>query len=95
MCGRREFNHLSGEGRPHITLCGRDSVQIHERNRHIDFEELAGRLQIVGVVRFNTMMLRFQYERYTLSVFPDGRTVVQGTSEVPRARALYARFIGA
>ena len=26
------FVHLAGEGRPHITLCGRNSVQIHERS---------------------------------------------------------------
>ena len=31
VCGQRDFVHLAGEGRPHITLCGRNSVQIHER----------------------------------------------------------------
>src|SRR6266404_4878204 len=34
------FVHLAGEGRPHITLCGRNSVQIHERQRPVDFVEL-------------------------------------------------------
>src|ERR1051325_11031191 len=29
-CSRREFVHLAGERRPQITLCGRNSVQIHE-----------------------------------------------------------------
>ena len=95
VCERREFRHLAGEGRPHITLCGRNSVQIHEHKRPIDFAELAGRLGALGTVRFNSMMLRFEYAAYTLSVFADGRTVVQGTSEVPLARALYARFVGA
>ncbi|HEV2717772.1 MAG TPA: ThiF family adenylyltransferase, partial [Terriglobales bacterium] len=32
-CGARDFIHLAGDGRPHITLCGRNSVQIHERHR--------------------------------------------------------------
>jgi molybdopterin/thiamine biosynthesis adenylyltransferase len=36
-CGQRDFLHLDGEGRPHITLCGRNSVQIHERHRPVDF----------------------------------------------------------
>ncbi len=36
-CGERDFIHLAGEGRPHITLCGRNSVQIHERHRPVDF----------------------------------------------------------
>jgi molybdopterin/thiamine biosynthesis adenylyltransferase len=94
VCGLREFPHLAGEGRPHITMCGRNSVQIHEHNRPVDFASLADRLRPLGEVRWNTLMLRFTYGEYTLSVFADGRTVVQGTAEVPRARALYARFIG-
>jgi molybdopterin/thiamine biosynthesis adenylyltransferase len=94
VCGKREFRHLQGEGRPHITMCGRNSVQIHEHHRPVDFATLAERLTPLGDVRWNSMMLRFGYQTYTLTVFADGRTVVQGTSEVPRARALYARFIG-
>src|SRR5579863_2159345 len=43
-CSERDFIHLAGEGRPHITLCGRNSVQIHERQRPIDFAELDRRL---------------------------------------------------
>lgn len=94
VCGKRTFRHLAGEGRPHITLCGRNSVQIHEHSRPVDFTALAERLRPLGDVRFNSMMLRFVYQHYTFSVFADGRTVVQGTDEVARARALYARFIG-
>ena len=94
VCGRHNFRHLAGEGRPHITLCGRNSVQIHEHHRPVDLALLSERLKPLGDVRFNSMMLRFQYDAYTLSVFADGRTVIQGTDEVPRARALYARFIG-
>ncbi len=94
VCGKREFHHLNGEGRPHITMCGRNSVQIHEHNRPVNFADLAERLRPLGDVRWNSMMLRFSYGDYTLSVFADGRTVIQGTDEVPRARALYARFIG-
>ena len=94
VCGLREFHHLHGEGRPHITLCGRNSVQIHEHHRPVNFSELAARLRPLGDVRWNSMLLRFSYGEYTLSVFADGRTVVQGTDEVPRARALYARFVG-
>ena len=45
VCGRREFVHLAGEGRPHITLCGRNSVQIHERQRPVDFIEISTRLE--------------------------------------------------
>ena len=82
VCGLHKFRHLDGEGRPHITLCGRNSVQIHEHSRPVDFAQLAARLRPLGDVRWNSMLLRFAYGDYTLSVFADGRTVVQGTSEV-------------
>ena len=36
VCDLRQFTHLSGANRPHITLCGRNSVQIHEHQRPID-----------------------------------------------------------
>lgn len=94
VCARRDLQYLRGEARPHITLCGRNSVQIHERHRPVNFTELAARLGPHGPVRFNSMMLRFTHPPYTLSVFADGRTVVQGTTDPARARTLYARFIG-
>ena len=37
-CQQHDFIHLAGEGRPHISMCGRNSVQIHERQRPIDFD---------------------------------------------------------
>ena len=94
VCAERSFTYLRGEGRPHITLCGRNSVQIHEHNRPIDFASLASRLQPHGPVRFNGMLLRFNWQAFTLTVFTDGRTLVQGTDDPVRARSLYARFIG-
>ena len=94
VCGDRDFRYLRGEARPVITLCGRNSVQIHEHARPIHFQELAARLLLHGPVRFNDLLLRFQYGAFTLCIFPDGRTVVQGTSDPVRARSLYARFVG-
>jgi adenylyltransferase/sulfurtransferase len=94
VCGMRNFTHLRGEGRPHITLCGRNSVQIHERHRPVDFPEMQRRLQPHGNVRYNNMLLRFEYGSYVLSLFADGRAIIQGTTDVTQARSLYARFVG-
>jgi adenylyltransferase/sulfurtransferase len=93
-CGKRNFPHLSGEGRPHITLCGRNSVQIHEHARAIDFTELTSRLSPHGAVRSNSMLLRFEHPPYVLTVFADGRALIQGTTDPVVARTLYARYIG-
>jgi adenylyltransferase/sulfurtransferase len=94
VCGQRIFRALSGEQRPHITLCGRNSVQIHEHHRPLDLAALQARLQPLGQVRANGLLLRFTYAPYTLTVFPDGRALIQGTTDVGLARSLYARFIG-
>jgi len=58
-CGERNFLHLAGEGHPHITMCGRNSVQIHERARPIDFNEMQRRLEPHGMVRHNQCVLKF------------------------------------
>jgi adenylyltransferase/sulfurtransferase len=94
VCGQRDFIHLRGEGRPHITLCGRNSVQIHEHCRPVDFAAMQRRLQPHGNVRHNSMLLRFERGEHTITLFADGRALVQGTTDVAVARSLYARFIG-
>ncbi len=93
-CSQRDFIHLAGEGRPHITLCGRNSVQIHERHRPIDFTEVSARLRPHGPVRHNDFVLKFWPEPYELTLFPDGRAIIKGTTDTAVARSLYARYIG-
>ncbi|HSY34603.1 MAG TPA: ThiF family adenylyltransferase [Acidobacteriaceae bacterium] len=94
VCNQRIFRHLSGEQRPHITLCGRNSVQIHQHHHPLNLAELELRLQPLGQVRANGLLLRFTYDPYTLTVFPDGRALIQGTTDPALARSLYARFLG-
>ena len=94
VCQLRDFAHLRGEHQPQITLCGRNSVQIHEHHRPVDFAEMQRRLEPHGKVNFNQLLLRFERGDYTVTVFADGRALVQGTTDVTLARSLYARFIG-
>jgi adenylyltransferase/sulfurtransferase len=93
-CGQRDFVHLAGEGRPHITLCGRNSVQIHERHRPLDFAALTARLKPLGTVRHNDFVLKFFPEPYEMTLFPDGRAIIKGTTDTAVARSLYARYVG-
>jgi molybdopterin-synthase adenylyltransferase len=93
-CGERDFVHLEGEGRPHITLCGRNSVQIHERHRPVDFGEMSERLKQHGTVRHNDFVLKFWREPYEMTLFSDGRAIIKGTTDTGVARSLYARFVG-
>ncbi|MGH9678138.1 MAG: thiazole biosynthesis adenylyltransferase ThiF, partial [Candidatus Acidiferrum sp.] len=96
VCALREFAHLQGHAQPHITLCGRDSVQIHERGRTLDLGVLRGRLApTVSDLRHNEFLLCFRVEPYQMTIFADGRAILKGTKDPAVARSLYARYIGA
>ena len=93
-CGRREFPFLEeSTGRPE-SLCGRNAVQIAPVTRTLDLAALRVRLEPLGEVRANEFALRFRAAPYELTVFPDGRAIVKGTSDPALARSLYARYIG-
>jgi molybdopterin/thiamine biosynthesis adenylyltransferase len=94
-CARREFVHLDGSRRAPISLCGRNAVQIHERSRPVNLTELARRLGAIAPVRANEFALRASIDCYELTVFPDGRAIVKGTTDTAIARSLYARYVGA
>lgn len=95
-CARRDFTYLAGEAQPHITMCGRDSVQIHERARVLDLGVLEARLKpLVESVRQNDFLLRFRIAPFEMTVFADGRAILKGTRDPAVARSLYARYIGA
>ena len=94
VCGQFQFDHLGGKGRAQITLCGRNSVQIHERQRQINFAEVSARLQPHGQVHHNDLILKFRHKEHEITLFPDGRAIIKGTTDPAVARSLYARFIG-
>ena len=93
-CVGREFPHLAGEGRPHITLCGRNSVQIHEHDRPIDLGDMSERLKFHGTVRHNAFVLKFWKDPFEMTIFPDGRAIIKGTTDAAVARSMYARYVG-
>ena len=96
VCVRREFSYLEGQAQPHITMCGRDSVQIHERNRALDLAALRSHLaRTIPDVRQNDFLLRFRIPPYEMTVFADGRAILKGTQDPAIARSLYARYLGA
>jgi adenylyltransferase/sulfurtransferase len=93
-CGRREFVYLASGRRAPVSLCGRNAVQIHERRRPLDLMELAGRLAGLGAVRANEFALRFQDGEFDVTVFPDGRAIIKGTTDPGVARSVYSRYLG-
>jgi len=96
VCVRREYSYLDGKAQPHITLCGRDSVQIHEHRRSLDLTALGEKLSAAGIaVKKNDFLLKFGIAPYELTVFADGRAILKGSTDPAVARSLYARYVGA
>lgn len=97
-CGMREFAFLNAPADERETvLCGQDSVQIRRAKPiDIDLEQLARRLSEAGEVVQNRFLLRFTDAATDreLTVFPDGRAIVRGTTDGEEAKRLYAAYIG-
>jgi adenylyltransferase/sulfurtransferase len=93
-CGRREFVYLDNKRRVPVSLCGRNAVQIHEKKRPLDLVALAERLAGLGTVRANEFALRFSDSEFEVTVFPDGRAIIKGTTDAGIARSVYSRYLG-
>jgi adenylyltransferase/sulfurtransferase len=95
-CGLGNFAALdAASGDFAAVLCGRNAVQISPAQAtRLNFEELAERLRVIGEVKFNDYLLRFQTGDFELTVFQDARSIIRGTSEIKTARSLYAKYIG-
>lgn len=93
-CGLRQFPYLDESRQAPVRLCGRNAVQVQERAAALDLAALKMRLERVGEVRANEYALRFSVAPYEMTVFPDGRAIIKGTSDMGIARSLYARYVG-
>jgi len=96
-CGLRRFEYLDADerGDAQIVLCGRETVQIAPAEPlRLDLDGLADSLKSAGRVERNPWLLRLTLdEGVSLVLFPDGRTLVQGTADPERARRIYDRIL--
>jgi adenylyltransferase/sulfurtransferase len=95
-CGERRFDFLEARETSLATsLCGRNAVQITPASpASLDLAALALRLGEIGDARSNGLLLTLGVGDHELVVFPDGRAIVRGTSDLALARTLYARYVG-
>jgi adenylyltransferase/sulfurtransferase len=95
-CKQRKFEWLEGQhGAQTTSLCGRNAVQVSHRTAgQLDFASMSKQLSTLGQVSFNRFMLKFDVDEYQFTVFPDGRAIIKGTSDIDKARTLYAKYIG-
>ena len=98
-CGDRSFEFLEGGGEVEaVSLCGRNTVQVLPASSvpPPTIDAVAEQLTGAGITCQRVgPLLRFTAEDHRFTLFPDGRTLVEGTEDTARALALVARWIGA
>ncbi|MGB7159137.1 MAG: ThiF family adenylyltransferase [Tepidisphaeraceae bacterium] len=97
-CGRRRFDFLDRAAAGTTSLCGRDAVQVLPPmgRTTVDPARIASRLASVGVVESTPHLVRctLNDSGLALTVFPDGRAIIKGTTDSAVARSVYARYVG-
>jgi adenylyltransferase/sulfurtransferase len=97
-CAQRRFDWLDGNrADAAVALCGRSSVQITpSSDGALELATIASRLAPHGEFRATPFLVRgtLRDERIELSIFPDGRAIIS-TPDPARARAIYAKYLGA
>lgn len=103
-CAHRRFDFLNPDAHADAALlCGRSSVQITPpAPRDLDLAALAQRLAPLGSFRLvEGVLLRGTIDpappttaATILTIFADGRAIIDGTSSPDAARALYDRALG-
>jgi len=99
-CDLRRFDYLESRKDSETTLataiCGRGAMQVTPGGgrKGLDLGALGARLAPLGKVTANRFLLKFESSEICLTVFPDGRAILQGVDDPVRARSLYAKYIG-
>jgi adenylyltransferase/sulfurtransferase len=94
--GSRSFDFLEerGTSRTH-RLCGRDGVMVlAPKGTRLDLAAAEARLRPFGPVFRNPYLLQTEWEGHPVTLYADGRALIQKTPDPARARALYARYLG-
>ncbi|MCA8981498.1 MAG: ThiF family adenylyltransferase [Planctomycetes bacterium] len=95
-CGDRDFPFLHEPlGRRATILCGRNAVQVRGSKSAPDLAQVAKALEgLASDVRWAGPILRFALDEHRITLFEDGRALIEGTDDIDRALALYDRYVG-
>ncbi len=95
-CRGGDYPWLEGRlGGATVPVCGREAVQVTAAGGGpVDLAGLAARRAGLGEVAVNQWLLRADVEPgIRLTVFADGRVIVDGTRDEARGRAIVARYL--
>lgn len=95
-CAQGERRWLEGpQTGQAVSLCGRNTVQVRGSGGRPDLERLCERLEgVAHQIKRSGPLLRFAVDDVRVTLFPDGRALIEGTEDIDRALALYDRYVG-
>ena len=95
-CEKGDYPYLNRERISRtVTLCGRNAVQIFRSEaQKINFKNLAEKLAAVGEVTYNDYLLKASIPPFEITVFSNGRAIIQGTQDASQAKSVYSKYIG-
>lgn len=95
-CGAGRYEYLESKSTAQtLRLCGRNAIELlPARPMHLSIPDLKKKLAAAGPVHANPYLVRCTLQGLNLSVFADGRAIVQGTLDPAVAKSLYAKYVG-
>lgn len=95
-CGKHNYEFLTAKKRKLVvSLCGRNAVQIvPAKLLKGDLQPLRKKLARLGKTTVVDGLLRFNAKGVELTVFPDGRTIVGGTTDLSKAKTIFSKYVG-
>lgn len=95
-CHNHQYDWLSGDrGSQSVVLCGRNAVQIRPAmGQSISLEEAARRWSGLGAVTCNRYFAKLQLAEFLVTLFPDGRAIIEGTTDPVVAKRVYTQYVG-
>jgi molybdopterin-synthase adenylyltransferase len=100
-CGQLNFTFLNESSAQPVALCGRLAVSLPARDG-FNMQSVAEKLQEHGSFECTETMIKgeFNEERSSegtpiqMLCFHNGRTIIHGTDDIRRARAIFERYVG-
>ncbi len=100
-CVDRNFEYLDREDEETQSICGRKAIQINPSSKSpVAMDALHKSLATQGQFVQTTFMIKgtldepINNHKISLTVFGDGRAIIEGIDDPALARTLYARYIG-
>lgn len=95
VCGFGIYEFMGKTSKGYTTrLCGYDATQVvPEYEMNLDLDQLAKRLEGVGIVKNYGFSLQLLVDGYDLMIFPDGRAMIKHAIDANHAKSLYAEYI--